>query len=152
MTEGLDKIDKELMNLMQNYFPLSRHPYDDIAKRLGLKSNNVISRLKNLTEKGLIRKVGAIIAANKIGFKSILAAVSIPDEFIEEAASIINSYKGVTHNYLREGTPNIWFTLTEQDEETLLANLEEIENKLQSKVIHLPAEKIYKIGVKFDLR
>ena len=152
MTEGLDKIDKELMNLMQNYFPLSSHPYDDIGKRLGLNSTNVISRLEKLSEKGLIRKVGAIIDAKKIGFKSLLAAVSVPEERIEEAAGIINSYPGVTHNYLREGTPNIWFTLTEQVEETLLAHLEEIENKLHSKIIRLPAEKIYKIGVKFDLR
>ncbi|MHA2006248.1 MAG: siroheme decarboxylase subunit alpha [Promethearchaeota archaeon] len=152
MIEGLDKTDKKLINLMQNYFPLSSHPYEDIAKKLGLTTDNIITRLEKLSNKGLIRKVGAIISAKNIGFKSILAAVSVPEEQIEEASNYINSYSGVTHNYLREGNPNIWFTLTEKDEEILEAHLEEIENKLQSKIIRLPAEKTYKIGVKFDIR
>ena len=152
MSNKLDKTDIVLMNLMQNYFSLSKRPFEEIAEKMGIDVNNVISKLEKLSENGLIRKVGAIIAAKKIGFISILAAVSVPDEHIEKVAEIINSYSGVTHNYLRDGIPNIWFTLTEPNKEILEAHLNEIETRIQSKIIRLPAQKIYKIGVKFDFR
>ncbi|HDZ17192.1 hypothetical protein LCGC14_0532750 [marine sediment metagenome] len=152
MSDRLDKTDIVLINLMQNYFPLSKRPFEDIAKKMGIDVSSVISKLEQLSENGLIRKVGAIVAAKKIGFISILAAVSVSDECIEEVAEIINSYSGVTHNYLRDGIPNIWFTLTEPNKEILDAHLSEIETKIQSKIIRLPAQKIYKIGVKFDFR
>jgi len=152
MMEGVDEKDKALMNLMQNYFPISAHPYEDIAEKVGLDKDAVISRLKRLNKKGLIRKVGAIVSAREIGFVSILAATKVPENQIEEAAKIINSYRGVTHNYLRSGILNIWFTLTEPNQELLNQHLKEIENKINSKIIRLPAQKIYKIGVKFDIR
>ena len=152
MIDTNDKIDKELMNIMQSYFPLSRQPFDDIGKRLGLTEKETISRLRKLSEKGFIRKVGAIISARDIGFVSLLAAVSVPEEKVDKVAEIINTYPGVTHNYLRSGNPNIWFTLIEPDQETLEKNLTEIENKVKTKVYRLPAKKIYKIGVKFDIK
>ena len=50
-----------------------------------------------------------------MGYVSLLAAVDVPDERVDPVAEIINSYRGVTHNYVREARPNIWFTMTEPD-------------------------------------
>ncbi|MHA2031397.1 MAG: siroheme decarboxylase subunit alpha [Candidatus Kariarchaeaceae archaeon] len=140
------------MNLMQNYFPLSKHPYQDIAEKLNIDREEVISRLTKLYDSGIIRKVGAILSARDIGFVSTLAAVSVPDEKVSKVAEIINKYQGVTHNYLREGSPNIWFTLTEPTQEILEKRLNEIESKINHKIIKMPAKKIFKIGVKFDIK
>jgi DNA-binding Lrp family transcriptional regulator len=145
-------MDKVLMNLMQNYFPLSKHPYQDIAEKLNIDREEVISRLTKLYDSGIIRKVGAILSARDIGFVSTLAAVSVPDEKVSKVAEIINKYQGVTHNYLREGSPNIWFTLTEPTQEILEKRLNEIESKINHKIIKMPAKKIFKIGVKFDIK
>ena len=140
------------MNLMQNFFPLSRNPYEDIAKKMGIDREEVISRLKKLCDSGIIRKIGAILSPKKIGFESTLAAVAVPLGKIEEVAEIINEYQGVTHNYLREGSPNIWFTLIEPNQQVLERNLNEIESKINFKIIKLPAKKTFKIGVKFDIK
>ena len=145
-------MDKVLMNLMQNYFPLSKNPYQDIAEKIGITGEEVISRLETLCESGVIRKVGAIPSARKIGFASTLAAVSVPFGKTDEVAEIINKYQGVTHNYLREGNPNIWFTLTEPNQKILEQRLNEIESKINYKIIRLPAKKVFKIGVKFDIK
>ena len=152
MIDEPDDKDKELMNLMQNYFPLSKRPFKDIAEKIGISEEEVISRLKKLSKLGLIRKIGAILSAKKIGFKSLLAAVTVPDDRVDETARVINKYSSVTHNYLREGTPNIWFTLTEPNQESLNHNISEIENKINTKIIRMPAQKVYKIGVKFDIQ
>jgi hypothetical protein len=57
----------------------------------------------------------------------------------------------VTHNYLREGKPNLWFTLTEPDPETLDENLKRIEKEIGFPLLRLPMTKKYKIGVKLDI-
>lgn len=137
---------------MQNYFPLSSTPYQDIAKKIGIDRDEVIGRLKKLYECGIIRKVGAILSASKMGFVSTLAAVSVSNEKLDEVSKIINRYSGVTHNYLREGSPNIWFTLTEPNQKILDQHLNDIERKINNKIIRMPAKKIFKIGVKFDIR
>ncbi len=148
----MDKIDKKIVNLMQNYFPLSSTPYQDIAKKISIDRDEVIVRLKKLYEYGIIRKVGAILSARNMGFVSTLAAVSVSNEKLDEVAKIINRYNGVTHNYLREGSPNIWFTLTEPNQKILDKHLNDIERKINNKIIRMPAKKIFKIGVKFDIR
>ncbi len=148
----MDKIDKKIINLMQSYFPLSSTPYQDIAKKIDIERDEVIVRLKKLYEDGIIRKVGAILSARKMGFVSTLAAVSVSNEKLDEVSKIINRYNGVTHNYLREGSPNIWFTLTEPNQKILDKHLNDIERKINNKIIRMPAKKIFKIGVKFDIR
>ena len=148
----MDKIDKKIVNLMQNYFPLSSTPYQDIAKKIDIERDEVIVRLKKLYEDGIIRKVGAILSAQKMGLVSTLAAVSVSNEKLDEVSKIINRYNGVTHNYLREGSPNIWFTLTEPNQKILDKHLNDIERKINNKIIRMPAKKIFKIGVKFDIR
>ena len=76
-----------------------------------------------------------------------------PDD-IEKAACLINSYKSVNHNYLRDDDSyNIWFTVTEENEKKIIETLEEIKSKLAvDDYLFLPSEKTYKIKVGFDLK
>ena len=86
-----------------------------------------------------------------MGYVSLLAAADIPDDRIEEVTNIINGYSGVTHNYLREGNPNIWFTMTEPDARTLEDNLLEIEERIGAGLVRMPVTKMFKIGVRIDV-
>ena len=75
-----------------------------------------------------------------------------PDQLDEEVARVINSYPGVTHNYLREHPLNMWFTLLAPGEEYLQRIIAEIRERTGIEQIYsLPAEKIFKIKVKFRL-
>jgi DNA-binding Lrp family transcriptional regulator len=148
--EDNDK-DREMVSALQEGFPLVNRPFLELANRLGMTEEEVISRLKGLQDQGKIRKFGAVISPKKMGFVSLLAAIDVPDEKIDTIAKVINSYEGVTHNYVREGKPNIWFTLTEPDQATLDANLAEIENSIGARILRLPMTKLFKIGVKLDI-
>ncbi len=139
------------MRILQKEFTLSQRPFLDIAKRLQWTENDVISRINNLLELKIIRKLGAIIDPKKVGYVSILAAIDIAEEKVEETGTIINEYPGVTHNYLREGHPNIWFTITESNTESLEKNLFEIEKRTGTNIIRMPVIREFKIGVKLDI-
>jgi DNA-binding Lrp family transcriptional regulator len=150
MNNEADDKDKLLLNSLKEGLPLSAKPFQVVADKLGWQEDEVIIRLKNLEERGEIRKVGAILNPRKMGYASTLAAVDIPSDQLDEATAIINTYRGVTHNYLRETSPNVWFTMTETNETALETKLTELEEKLNSRIIRLPATKTYKIGVKLE--
>ncbi|MFQ5883523.1 MAG: AsnC family transcriptional regulator [Thermoplasmata archaeon] len=151
MDKDLDRRDVKLLRSLQEEFPLSRRPFQVIAERLGWTEQDVISGIEDLTESGMVRKLGAVLNPRRMGYVSILAAANIPEENVNRTASLVNEYRGVTHNYLRDGDPNMWFTLIEPDQETLEKHLADIEEKIETRVIRMPATKVFKIGVKLDI-
>jgi DNA-binding Lrp family transcriptional regulator len=65
---------------------------------------------------------------------------------------VVNSYPGVTHNYRRHHNYNIWFTLiapSVDEIEHILGEISEMSGV--SEVISLPAERIFKIQVEFEV-
>lgn len=92
----MDKICVDLLNLIQNEFPLESRPYLKISEKLEVSENQVIELLKDLKKDGYIRRLGGIVNSKKIGYYSTLCAVKVPKEKIKEVSKIINSYDGVT--------------------------------------------------------
>jgi len=151
VTNDLDDRDKEMLAALQEGLPLTSRPFAVIADMLDWSEAEVLERLEALVVSGHVRKVGAFLNSKKLGAASTLAAVDVPEDRIDEVADLINAYHGVTHNYLREGHPNIWFTMTEREADTLKSNLDEIEREVGADVLRMPATRMFKIGVKYDL-
>jgi DNA-binding Lrp family transcriptional regulator len=151
LNNELSQDDISLLRALQEDFKVSKRPFLEIAEALDWTEQEVITRTRKLVDSGMIRKLGAVIAHRKMGYVSMLAAIDVPPEHVEEKAKVINEFNGVTHNYLREGHPNIWFTLTEADEQTLDKHLQDIEKRVGTKINRMPAIKMFKIGVKLDI-
>ncbi|MBI1912908.1 MAG: Lrp/AsnC family transcriptional regulator [Deltaproteobacteria bacterium] len=147
----LDEIDKKILNRIQGDFPILENPYDEIGREAGISSDDALERVKSLLRKKVIRKVGPFFDARKMGYRSTLCAVNVPSERLEQAASAINGFVEVTHNYLRQGNPNIWFTVIAESKEAIASILKDISTRTGVGPIHnLPAEKMFK--VKVDLK
>jgi DNA-binding Lrp family transcriptional regulator len=149
----VDKLDTEIINLMQVDFPLNSRPYLTLAQKLGISENKVICRIRDLKEMGYIRKLSCIFDSSKLGYISTLCAVKVPEESIEEVSSIINSYEGVTHNYIRNHSYNMWFTMIAASEKELNKHIEEIKYRIQiSQFLNLNAIRLFKIKVNFRMK
>jgi DNA-binding Lrp family transcriptional regulator len=71
---------------------------------------------------------------------------------MERFVEVVNSYMGVTHNYRRDHDYNIWFTLIAPSEEKIERILREIIELTEvGEVISLPAERLFKIQVDFEV-
>ena len=143
----------ELLYQMQNAFPMTQRPFEEIANALNATEEEVISTVQKLKDEKIIRQTSAIFDTKRLGYKSSLVAFKVPEEKIDEAAQTINAHPGVSHNYLRNHDYNIWFTMAVAPDSRLgLEKTIEIlkEQAGADDAIILPTLKMFKISVKMD--
>lgn len=148
----LDHIDRRLLNLIQTDFPICPEPYRALGDTLGIPEQEVLNRLERLVQQDIIRRLGGVFDSRKLGYRGTLCAIKVPTHRIDEVAAIINSYIGITHNYLRDHEYNMWFTIlarTPGKVERILKEIEE-ETGIQD-IINLPSERFFKVLVSFDV-
>lgn len=148
----LDETDRQLLNLVQVRFPVVPEPYRELAQKLRISEAEVLERLDKLLREKIIRRLGGIFDSRKVGYCGTLCAMKVEPEKVDDVAAVVNSYPGVTHNYLREHDYNMWFTLLAESEAKLYEIIGEIRNCTGvAFLVSLPAEKIFKIRVNFEL-
>ncbi|MFZ5644021.1 MAG: AsnC family transcriptional regulator [Bacillota bacterium] len=148
----LDHLDRELLNRIQSDFPVAAEPYKELAEYLGTTEEDILARIKRFIDSKTIRRLGGIFDSRKLGYTGTLCAMKVPPEKIEAVSGIVNSYPGVTHNYLREHDYNMWFTLLVPEIKDIETILGEISARAGiTEIISLPAVRLFKIRVNFDL-
>jgi len=144
--------DKQLLNRIQQDFPVHTAPYAVIGTELGMTEQEVLERVARLKQEGYIRRIGPCFNSHELGYTSTLVALSIPEETIVEAAAIINRYTGVTHNYIRSGTYNMWFTFIASSQAQLEQDLADIRNQIgMTAMLVLPATHMFKVNVNLHI-
>jgi len=147
-----DAIDSRLINLLQYEFPLAKEPFKELATRLDTPEDQILARIRKLKADGVIREIGPIFNSKKLGLASTLVALRVPEDAVDRAAQIINSYAGVTHNYEREGEYNIWFTLAAASDEGLASTLEEIQGRIHPLgSLVVPVKRVLKLKTNFTI-
>jgi len=154
-TITLKDIDRRILQLLQDDFPLVERPWSEVSSKLGITENELVTRIEQLCAAGVIRKIGPIVDASKVGLTAAtLVALRVPENKVNDVAQVINQYSNISHNYEREHEYNIWFTLAASNPQELTKTLNEIIQKAglsQIDVLNLPTAKRFKINVNFQL-
>lgn len=146
--KDLTDIEKKILEEIQQDIPLVSRPFQEIAVTLGIDEETVIYSINSLKERGFIRDISAIYNAKGLGYKSTLVALATNDP--DKTAAVINKHPGVSHNYYREHTFNVWFTLTVPESMHFESIIEDmLGGESYEKYRILPALKTFKIGVNF---
>ena len=152
MTEmTLDTMDKRILDIIQTDFPLESRPYAIIAERLGITEQEALDRVNALRKSRLIRRLGANFQSAKLGFRSTLCAAKVPEDKLDVFIAEVNRHVGVTHSYLRRHAYNVWFSAIGPSWEAVCAMLDDITAKTGIPILNLPATKLYKIRVDFQM-
>lgn len=147
-----DGIDKRLLNLAQREFPLINEPYAELGSRLGIKEQDVIQRIEQLKENGIIRQISPVLDARRLGYQSTLVAMRVADPLLAKAEGFIAEHPGVSHGYLRNHHFNLWFTLSIPPDVDTEAEVQRLTRPIGAEAVFtLPALKIFKIGAYFDV-
>ena len=148
----MNETARRIVNEIQSDFPLSSRPYKDLADRLGLTEEEVIDTVGRLKDAGVIRRIGGNFHSTKLDFVSTLCAARVPAEKIERFVMVVNRHPGVTHNYLRSHSYNIWFTFIAESMDSIDEQLRKISEETGVvDILNLPAEKLFKIKVDFEV-
>ena len=150
----MDAQDTRLCDLIQNEFPVVERRYAALGQTLGMGEYEVIERVVRLRKERIIRQISAIFDTRKLGYRSMLVAARAPAERADEAAGVISTHPGVTHNYERKHEYNIWFTLGVPPTSRLGLDrsVELLGEMAQVEAIRpLPALRFFKIGVDLDM-
>ena len=148
----IDDVDKALLNRIQSDFPITSRPYRTIAEDLGLSEGEVLKRVSRLKASGIIRRIGGNFTPEKLGFVSTLCTAKVPEDKISQFAEVVNRYPGVTHNYRRENTFNIWFTFIAPSMDEINTSLKQIAAETGvTDILNLPATRVFKIRAEFQV-
>lgn len=148
---GLDSLDRQLLDIIQTDFPLVPRPYAELGQRLGIGEEEALERVRSLRARKIIRRLGANFQSAKLGFVSTLCAAKVPEEKMKSFVAAVNAEPGVTHNYLREHSYNVWFTLISPSREESQAILDKISAHTGVTILNLPATRLFKIRVDFRM-
>ncbi len=146
-------MENELLFEMQNAFPMTQRPFEEVADKLEISEEEVLAMIQKLKKQKIIRQTSAIFDTKRLGYTSSLVAFKVAKDKVDQAAEIINQHPGVSHNYLRNHDYNIWFTMAvAPDSKMGLEKTIETLKKLThaEDAITLPTLKLFKIKVQMD--
>jgi len=144
----MDVLDRKIINLLQEGFPLSEEPYADVAKQLGIDESDLLTRLNSLLDEKILSRFGPMYDAAKLGGDFSLVAIKVPEDRFDEVNEIVNGYEEVAHNYHRDHEFNMWYVLATETPEKIHEVNSDIENRTGLKVFNMPKLDEYYIGLK----
>lgn len=104
-----DEIDQTILRITQERIPLVKEPFGKIAKGIGISHAEVITRIKRLINKGVIKRLGISVNQRKVGIvANAVVAWKVPQEQVERVGNTLSAYKEITHCYERITIPGKW--------------------------------------------
>lgn len=146
---ALDGFDRRIINRLQDGFPVSAHPYRDVASELGTDEATLLARVEALLAKGALTRFGPMYHAERLGGGLTLAAMRIqPDDF-ERVADQVNAFPEVAHNYQRDHDLNMWFVIATELPDQVDTVIRCITSRTGYPVYNMPKKEEFFVGLKF---
>jgi DNA-binding Lrp family transcriptional regulator len=143
----MDELDRAIINGLQGGFPISDHPFAEVAARLNITEQELIARIDSLLENKVLSRFGPMYHAERIGGSLSLAAMKIPESDFERVAEIVNAMPEVAHNYARDHVLSMWFVLATETPQAHAEALKKIERETGYPVYDMPKIKEYFVGL-----
>ena len=148
--QALSEFDCTLINALQNGFPLSTAPFDDLAEDLGYSAEEIMAGVEDLMARGVITRFGPLFNIERMGGSFSLCALKVPPDRYAQVTDIVNSYPQVAHNYQREHAWNMWFVLATETAGEIERLFEEITCRTDCPGLNLPKEKEFYVGLRLE--
>jgi siroheme decarboxylase len=127
----IDTIDQRIIRRLQQDFPLTASPYQELADEIGISETELLNRLKQMKTCGVLRKMGAVLQHRNAGFHgNALCCWQVPEERVEEVAKQMSACAYISHVYLRQSHPkwpyNMYTVFHSQNREHCLELIREM--------------------------
>jgi DNA-binding Lrp family transcriptional regulator len=97
-----DEFDREVVRATQGDLPVVPEPYAEAAAALGLTQDALVEHLQGMQERGLLRRVAAILFHRRAGFSANGMGVwKVPEDQVADFGPRMAAYRGISHCYER---------------------------------------------------
>ena len=128
----LTDTDRELIAAIQQGLPLVSRPYATVGAQLGLSEAEVIARLAELQDAGMIKRMGVVVRHRALGYRANAMVVwDVPDNELERVGRLLADETCVTLCYQRprrlpDWPYNLFCMIHGREREAVLRRLEQI--------------------------
>jgi DNA-binding Lrp family transcriptional regulator len=100
--QPFDDFDVAVIRATQGDLPVVPEPYAPAAAELGITQARLLEHMAGMVERGLLRRVAAILFHRRAGFSANGMGVwKVPEERIAEIGPQMAAYRGISHCYQR---------------------------------------------------
>ncbi|MGD8842753.1 MAG: AsnC family transcriptional regulator [Gammaproteobacteria bacterium] len=97
-----DPVNRALLQAIEGGLPLAPRPYARVGEQLGISESQVMRRLQELREQGIIKRLGVVVRHRLLGYRANAMVVwDIPDDQVRTAGRCLGSVPFVTLCYRR---------------------------------------------------
>lgn len=98
----LDALDQEIIKRLQEDLPLTKEPYKKLAEELNIEEDQLLERLSYFREKGLLKRIGAVLYHREAGFQAnALVVWKVPSVEVDRVGAYMASLPEISHCYER---------------------------------------------------
>ncbi len=98
----LSSLDKCIIKKLQEDISIAAQPYKLIADEIGITEEELLNKIKDFQNKGILRRIGGIIYHRELGFKyNAMVVWVVPEDNIDDVGKAMSCFKEVTHCYQR---------------------------------------------------
>ena len=102
-----DERDVAVVQATQGDLPVVPEPYAQAAARLGMPVEELLDHMGTMRDRGLLRRVAAILFHRRAGFSANGMGVwQVPEERIAEVGPRMAAFRGISHCYQRPTYPD----------------------------------------------
>jgi len=102
-----EDIERRVLAVLQNGLPRSRTPYSDMAREVGISTDELLSILRDWQQDGTIRRMGAIVNHFQVALgEGAMVAWKVEPQRVAEVGEILAGFDEVSHAYERVTAPN----------------------------------------------
>ena len=104
-----DARDRALIRATQDGLPLVPEPYAHLAATLEMTVEEVMARLRELLDRGAIRRIGIIPNHYALGYRfNGMSVWDVPDSEVDRLGAAVGALPFVSHCYRRPRHPPVW--------------------------------------------
>jgi len=136
--DQIDQIDLGIIRAVQNGIPLVPRPYQCIGTNMGIGEDEVMARLQQLIDSGIIKRFGVILRHHELGYQSNAMVVwDVPDKDVNKFADKMISFPFITLCYRRprrlpHWPYNLYSMIHGKDRNNVLKKVDQIHTLMKS--------------------
>jgi len=143
----VEALDRKILEIVQDGFPLEERPYAALGLLLGVSEDEAFDSVEGLRKSVVIRRLGGVYDSHRLGYISRLCAGVVGANELESFAAAVDKIPAITHNYVRSHAYNVWFTVIARSESEIQETVRGLGAETALHDAHvLSASKMFKIN------